>query len=82
MMHTFTFTPPQIHELVTALHRNRAKIQQRIRHNERLAATPEEQERRALDPGRKVYMEAMTTCRQCRIETIDALLELLEKNEQ
>lgn len=80
-MQTFTFTPPQVHELVTALHRNRAKIQQRIRYNERRAGTPEEQERCAIDPGRKVYLEAMATCRRCRIDTIDGLLAVLEAKE-
>lgn len=80
-MYTFDFTPPQVHELVTSLHRNRARILGRIHRQERKAESPEEQERIACDPGRKVYLDAMAECRRCRINTIDGLLAVLETKE-
>ena len=78
MNHQITCTPPQLHEIVTALHRNKAKIQQRIRYNQRKAETTEEQEKQAADPNRKLYLDTIETCRRGRIETIDGLLEMLE----
>lgn len=74
-------TPPQQHEIITALHKNRSKIQQRINHNQRLADTPEELEKQAIDPTRKIYLDAMEACRKSRIATIDGLLAILEAQE-
>ena len=78
MEHTITVTPPQLHELITALHRNKCKIQQRIRHNERKMLQPEEQQRWAAEPARKLYLETLQQCRAERIKTIDSLLAILE----
>ena len=80
-MTTITLTPPQLHEVITALHRNRSKIQQRMRWSERHMDTPEEQEKRACDPNRTLYMETIRTCREGRIATIDALLAELTPHE-
>ena len=76
-----SLTAPQLHEVVTALHRNRAKINQRIRHDERKRQTPEGKEAEAADPCRGLYLDTIATCRASRIETIDDLLEQLEKHE-
>lgn len=70
--------PPQLHELITALHRNKCKIQQRIRHNEKKMQQPEEQQRWAAEPARKLYLETLQQCRAERIKTIDGLLAILE----
>ena len=73
--------PTQLHELVTALHKNRSHIEARIRYNQRKAGTPEEIEKQATDPCRKLYLETIETCRRGRIATINGLLEILEKHE-
>ena len=73
--------PPQVHELITALHRNRARIQARISRQEKREGSPEELDRIACDPGRKVYLDAIIECRRCRIKTIDGLLAMLEAKE-
>ena len=44
-------------------------------------SSPEELDRIACDPGRKVYLDAIIECRRCRIKTIDGLLAMLEAKE-
>lgn len=78
MIYEIPVTPPQLHELITALHRNKSKIQQRIRHNERKMQQPEEQQRWAAEPARKLYLETLQQCRAERIKQIDGLLAILE----
>lgn len=67
-------TPPQLHEIVTALHRNRCKIWSRLRHTEKqLIELPDES-----DPSRRLYLETIKTLRLERVAKIDALLQNLE----
>lgn len=73
-----TITPPELHELITALQRNKAKIGQRIRYNARKMQEPAEQARWATEPARKQYLETLQYCRAERIKTIDGLLAVLE----
>lgn len=82
MIYEIPVTPPQLHELITALHRNKAKIQQRIRHNDRKMQDPEEQQRWTTEPARKLYLETLQQCRAERIKTIDGLLATLEPLKQ
>ncbi len=39
---------------------------------------PEEQQRWAAEPARKLYLETLQQCRAERIKTIDGLLAILE----
>ena len=78
MIYEIPVTPPQLHEIITALSRNKAKIAQRIRYNDRKMQAPEEQQRWATEPARKQYLETLQYCRAERIQTIDGLLAILE----
>ena len=76
--YTLNLTPPQLHEVLTALNVNKHKIAGRIRHAERKSASPEELEKKAADPNRRLYLETIMQCRAGRIETINGLLKDLE----
>ena len=78
MTYTFDFTPSELHEIVTALHKNRTCIAARMRRAERRSQTPEEIQKQADDPLRKLYLDTIYQCRGGRIETIDRLLQQLE----
>ena len=47
MTYTFDFTPSELHEIVTALHKNRTCIAGRMRRAERKSQTPEELQKQA-----------------------------------
>lgn len=79
-MKTFTFNETELHEIVTALARNRAKIRGRLARTERLLLTPpiEEIEKQQSDPMRAKYLQTLIECRKARIEIIDRLLKEIE----
>ena len=74
MIYEIEVTPPQRHEIVTALHRNRNKLWQRVRHTEKQLIELKSED----DPSRRLYLETIKDLRLDRIAKIDDLLKTLE----
>lgn len=70
--------PPALHEIITSLHRNRSRVNARIRKEDRRMETEPVRDRMEADPAYKAYLEATRAARVQRIENINQLIHQFE----
>ena len=75
-------TPPELHEIITSLHRNRCKVGYRIRWDDRRRETEPVKARMEADPTYKSYLDAIRAARVQRVETITQLIQRFETLEK
>ena len=81
MSYQLTLTPPQLDEIIRALHNNRNEIASRLRRQERLKGSELEQRKQEQDPTRKQYLDTIKNSRETRIKVIDIILSKLTEIE-